>query len=109
MEGGERGTYTVRRFPLLAPLLIMRIIMVNNSPKKSHLPRINKQLITGRQTVNVNSAPLLLCKVMMIYYIFHMLVEKLIHNISLKMSFESRDSDPAYAIVLVSRAVKYML
>lgn len=85
------GGHTVRRFPLLSPLLKMRIIMVNNSRKTNVIyPELTSNFIIGRQCLSINPAPLSHCKVMLIYHIFHTLVKKLIYNISLKMSLESR-------------------
>lgn len=88
---GQGGvTHTARRFPLLAPLLGMRII-VNDPPKNVIYSELTSNFIRGRQSFSINSTPLFRFKV---YYIFHMLVKKLIHNITLKMSSESRGRGP---------------
>lgn len=78
--------------PLEAPLLKMRIIMLNNPHTyiKVICSELTGNLITGRQSANLNSVALCPGAVIVIYCIFHMLVKKLNHAISSKMSFESR-------------------
>lgn len=83
--------------PLEAPLLKMRIIMLNNPHThiKVICTELTGNLITGRQTTNLNSAALYPGAVIVIYCIFHMLVKKFNHAISSKMSSASRQQWPS--------------
>lgn len=78
------------KIPLWAPLLRMRIAV--NKPLKKNViySELTGNFITGKQTIDINSAPLSQGKVTMIYYVFHMLVKKSSYNISPKLSSESR-------------------
>lgn len=83
--------------PLEAPLLKMRIIMLNNPHPhiKVICSELTGNLITGRQTTNLNPAALYPGAVVVIYCTFHKLVKKFNHAMSSKMSFESRQQWPS--------------
>lgn len=83
--------------PLEAPLLKMRIIMLNNPHPHIEVicSELTGNLTTGRKTTDLNPVALCPGAVVVIYCTCHRLVKKFNHAMSSKMSFESRQQWPS--------------